>query len=117
MNTIKNIPAIKIFVALLFVGVTHIALGSFTGSSDDKNKSLFSLKHFNKHFYKSVIPFSLRAGFQYKGIQVINKKSENGTSTINSVMRFEKGNATYIYPYKHRVSVPKFATPSAPSVR
>ena len=117
MNTRKNIPAIKILVALLFVGVTHIALGSFTGSTEDKSKSQFSLKNFNRNFYRSATPFSLRAGFQYKGIQVVNKKVENGTSTINSVMRFEKGNSTYIYPYKHKVSVPKFATPSAPTVR
>lgn len=117
MNTKKNIQAMKMIVALLFVGVTHIAMGSFTGSSDNKSKSQFSLKNFNKTFYKSSTPFSIMAGYQLKGIQVINKKTDNGTNTFNSVIKFERGNSTYIYPYKHKVSVPKFATPSSPTVR
>ncbi|HEX8461850.1 MAG TPA: hypothetical protein VF623_10485 [Segetibacter sp.] len=108
----------KIMIALLLVGVTHIALGSFTGSTDKKSNNLYSLKNFNRNFYRSMSPFSLRAGFTYKGSQLLSqKKSSTGDITFTSMMRYEKGNTTYIYPYTHKVSVPKFKAPSAPAFR
>ena len=108
----------KFIIALLLVSATHIAMGSFTGSSDKKTKNLYSLKNFNRNFYKSTSPFSLRAGFEYKGLQLLSQKKEiNGDLTLNSMMRFEKGNTTYIYPYTHKVSVPKFKSPTPPTFR
>ncbi len=71
-------------IALLMVGVTHIALGSFTGTSEKKSKDLYSLKNFNKNFYKSTSPFSLRADFEYKGTRVISQKVDaNGDISFN----------------------------------
>ena len=114
----KPIRLGKLLIALLLVGATDIAMGSFTGTVEKKSSSLYSLKSFNKNFYKSTSPFSLRAGFQYKGLQVLSQKKEaNGDITFNSMMRYEKGNTTYIYPYTHKVSVPKFTTPTAPAFR
>lgn len=102
-------------LALLLVSAADIAFGSFTGTTEDKAKNIYSLKNFNRNFYKSASPFSLRSGFQYSGSRLIAvKKESNGDLTINSMMRFEKGNTTYIYPYKHKVPVPKFKTPAPP---
>lgn len=107
----------KVFIALLLVLGTHLSMGSFTGAVDDNSKAKYSLKNFNKNFYKKSSPFSLTAGFQYKGTQLVNiKKTLTGT-TYNTMMRFEKGNTTYIYPYKHKVNVPLFKAPTAPSVQ
>lgn len=115
LHTIRNC---KFFVALLLVGATHLAMASFTGSSEGKNKQ-FSLKAFNRSLTRtSANPFSLRSGFEYKGSDVVNlKKEANGTTSITSIMKYERGNTTYIYPYKHKVVVSKFATPKQPSIR
>ena len=113
----KSIQFIKIMTALLFAGATQIAMGSFTGSTDENSKNKYSLKNFNKNFYKSASPFSLRSTFQYKGTQVLSIHKDDNSTTYQSVMRFEKGNTTYIYPYKHKVSLPKFKAPAPPSVR
>ncbi len=108
----------KLMIALVLVGATHISMGSFTGTSEKKSNSLYSLKNFNRNFYKSNSPFSLRAGFEYKGSRILSQKKEaNGDITFNTMMRFEKGNTTYIYPYTHKVVVPKFKTPTPPSFR
>lgn len=108
----------KFIIALFLVGATHIAMGSFTGSTDKKSKNIYSLKNFNRNFYRSSSPFSLRAGFEYKGLQLLSQKKDiNGDITFNSMMRFEKGNTTYIYPYTHKVSVPKFKSPTPPTFR
>lgn len=106
-----------VLFALLFISVAHISLASFTGSSERKSRKLFSLSSFNKNFYKSLSPFSLRAGFEYRGVQFLKQREEaNGDITLTSMMRYEKGNTTYIYPYVHKVSASKFKTP-APSIR
>jgi len=118
MKILSTIKVKKFIIALFLVGATQIALGSFTGSSEKKAKKLYSLKNFNKNFYKSNSLFSLRAGFEYKGSKLLSHQKEaTGEITLNSIMRFEKGNSTYIYPYTHKVSVPKFKTPTPPAFR
>ena len=107
----------KIVIALLLVCATHLSMGSFTGTVDEKSKSKYSLKNFNKNFYKRTSPFSLTAGFKYKGSEVMGTRKDATGVTYSSMMRFEKGNTTYIYPYKHKVNVPLFKTPTAPSVQ
>ena len=43
--------------------------------------NIYSLKNLNRNFYKSISPFSLRAGFEYKGLQLLSQKKElNGYS-------------------------------------
>ncbi len=117
MTQRKSIRITKIMIALLFVGATQIAMGSFTGSSDENSKNKYSLKNFNKNFYKSASPFSLRSTFQYKGTQILSIHKDENSTSYQSIMRFEKGNTTYIYPYKHKVSLPKFKAPAPPTVR
>lgn len=108
----------KFTIALVLVSATQIAMGSFTGSTNKRSKDIYSLKNFNRSFYKPLSPFSLRSGFEFKGVQVLSQKKElNGDITINSMMRFERGNTTYIYPYTHKVSVPKFKSPTPPTFR
>lgn len=108
----------KLFTALVLVSVTHLAMGSFTGTSEKKSRNLYSLKNFNRYFSKNTLSFSLRSGYQLKGSQLLNQKQElNGDITFNSMMRYEKGNTTYLYPYTHKVNVAKFKTPTSPSVR
>lgn len=114
MNKVPNIKVKKIMIALLLVSATHLALGSFTGTSEEKSKNKYSLKDFNKHFYKNASPYSLRAGYQFKGSQIVSLNRDENSVQVNSMMRFEKGNTTYIYPYKHKVVVPKFKTPAPP---
>ena len=104
-------------VALLLVGAAHIAMGSFTGSSDKNSRNLYSLKSFNKTFYKTASPYSLRAGFSFSGIQSESQPIDGNNISMVSMVKYDKGNTSYIYPYKHTVSVPKFQTPVAPSIR
>jgi hypothetical protein len=113
-NTIK---LKKGLIALLLVGATEISMGSFTGSTDESSKNRYSLTNFNRNFYKNAVPLSLRAGFQFKGAQMLSLQKEDNTISYNTLIRFEKGNTTYIYPYKHKVSIPKFKAPAPPTNR
>lgn len=108
----------KVIIALLLVSATHLAMGAFTGRSAKKSNDLFSLKNFNRNFYKTASFFSLRTSYAYKGSRFLSQRKEaNGDITMYSMMRFEKGNTTYIYPYAHKIVVPRFKTPAPPCFR
>ena len=108
----------EVIIALFLVSATYIALGSFTGKSVKKSNDLYSLKYFNRNFFKSTSIFSLRAGYGYKGSSFLSQRKEaNGDITMYSMLRFQKGNTTFIYPYTHKIVVAKFKTPSPPSYR
>src|SRR3954453_7795505 len=114
----QKVKVMKVMIALLLVGATHLAMGAFTGLSEKKSSNLYSLKSFNRNFYRNTSSFSLRSVFEYKGTRFLTQKKEaNGDITMTSMMRFEKGNTTYIYPYTHKVVMPKFKTPTPPSFR
>jgi len=117
MSKVNNIKRGKLVIAILCVFAAHVSMGSFTGTSDENSKNKYSLKNFNKNFYKKASPYSIRAGFAYKGTQIIRQQPSTNGVTFNSILRYEKGNTTYVYPYKHKVSVPKFKTPTPPSIQ
>lgn len=117
MNILHTIKRTKLAVAVVLVCAAQIAFASFTGTIGESSKNKYSLKNFNKNFYKKASAFSLRAGFQYKGTLVMNQQKDATGFTLNNMMRFEKGNTTYIYPYKHKVKVAAFKTPSVPSLQ
>ena len=49
---------------------------------------------------------------QYHGSLSISPNSNSNNSAFNSFMQIDKGNTTYIMPYKLKVKAPKFKTPS-----
>jgi len=105
----------SLFAALLVLAMQVVyAAFSFTGIADEKNRSnKFSLKNLSALSHKSLSFTSLKAGLQYKGIQqpVVAKETINGIE-MNSMLRYDNGSTTYIYPYKVKVKASKFKTPS-----
>ena len=55
---------------------------------------------------KSSIAFNLKNGLTYKG-SLLNTGSTVGSSIMNnSLVTYQKGNITYIVPYKTKITVP-----------
>ena len=104
----------KLLIAALFVCVAQAAFASFSGSADDR-KNKFSLKYLDK-ITRAYSLSSLRTttNFQFKGSQDLDLQKVDNNVEINSMMRLEKGNTTYVFPYKYKVKVPKFKTPTPP---
>lgn len=91
--------------------MAHMALAAFSGNVDERNKEKYSLKNLNR-LSKNYSLSSLRAGtFQYKGFYQV---APAPGSQANSYLSLQKGNITYVYPYKYKVKVPRFATPTPP---
>ncbi|MES2330978.1 MAG: hypothetical protein V4539_15350 [Bacteroidota bacterium] len=107
----KTQPYIKkiAFVALLVMGIqVAFAAFSFTGIADEKLKTTkFSLKNLSAFSHKGLSFSSMKSSLQYKGPQ-----SLSGSSEGISMLRFDNGNTSYVYPYKIKVKTPKFKTPA-----
>lgn len=103
---------IKLLIVILLVFITQATIAAFTGRIDD-SRDKFSLKSLNS-LSKNYSLSSLRGTFQYKGSLSLNQQYtlNNNTVEVNSMIRFERGNTTYVYPYKYKVKVPRFKTPS-----
>lgn len=99
-------------IAVLLVLFVQTAMAAFTGKmGDDKDK--FSLKTLNK-LSKNYSLTSFHGTFKYKGSLDLSQQQVNNGIEINSLIRYERGNTTYVYPYKYRINIPlaKFKTPS-----
>lgn len=104
----------KVIVVFLLVLVGHISFG--TGITEKANKSTFTLKNLNKSKGFTLSPGV--SNYQFKGSQFLSvKKSSNNTVQVNSVIRYQSGNTTYVFPYKYKVKAPLFKTPAAPAIR
>jgi len=106
----------KVFLAMILILVAHLSYGAFTGKSDD-HKNKFSLKNLNS-LSRTYSLSSLRTNtFLYKGSQDVYQQNNGTQVQVQSMIRMERGNTTYVYPYKYIVKVPRFKTPTAPVLR
>jgi len=100
-----------VFVALLAMGmqVAYAAL-SFSGIADEKLKTTkYSLKNLSALSHKGLSFSSMKSSLQYKGTQTVP-----GSEVSSSMIRFDNGNTSYVYPYKVKIKAPKFKTPAPP---
>lgn len=73
------------------------------GKKSAKPKGLLTTKsdHYNyRHF-------SLKSGYQYRGSQPFSLPQQNSFIMLNTVVTYQKGNATYILPMKKKVLLDK----------
>jgi len=110
----KGLKYSKYFAAALAMLAVQFVYGSFTGNSVG-SKDKFSLKNLSS--VRSYSLSTLRTNtFHYKGSTELSQQNTGGQVQVTSMIRLERGNTTYVYPYKYTVKVPKFVTPKAPSV-
>jgi hypothetical protein len=111
---LKNNTIQKLFTATIFTLVMSFGFAALTitGKVDRKSKaSKYSLKNINFYANKSYSLSLYRTNLMYRGSLSISPTTINSNG-FNSFMQIEKGNTTYIMPYKLKVKAPKFKTPS-----
>ena len=113
MFTSKTIQ--KIAVATLFAFAVQVSIASISaGISDERSKdNKYTLKNLALRSHKFVSISALKSELLFSGSQIVTQK--NNGSEINSIMHFDRGNTTYVFPYKFKVKVPKFKTPAPPA--
>ena len=70
----------------------------------------YSLKNLSSLSHKASTFRDLKSSLLYKGLSV----STTVTSGLgqSNYLKYNKGNITYVIPYRHKVILPKFKTPS-----
>jgi len=106
----------KFLIASIFVLMMNMANGAFIGNTDD-HKNKFSLSNLNSLTRLYTLSPLRSNTFQYKGSQEIYRFYNGVQAQSQSIIRMERGNTTYVYPYRYTVKVPKFKTPVAPLIR
>ncbi len=66
---------------------------------------------------KTDLNLSLRNDFTYHNNRSFGFNKVDQVETFNSVMTFQRGNVTIAMPFKHKMAIQKFRTPSAPLIR
>ncbi len=104
----------KLSIAFLFLIAVKLAFASIgvSGISDDKFKTnKYSLKNFSSLRHTFSLN-SLKSRLHYTSSDVYSQSNFNSSTQMNSMMRYDRGNTTYIMPFNYKVKVPKFKTPS-----
>ncbi|HXL58085.1 MAG TPA: hypothetical protein VN958_17610 [Chitinophagaceae bacterium] len=106
----------KLLFAAILIFAVELAFGAFTGKTDD-DKNKFSLKNLNT-INQVYSLSSLRTNtFHYMGSLDLYQQNNGNRVQVQSMIRLERGNTTYVYPYKYTIKVPKFKTPTPPAIR
>lgn len=114
MKRSKRIHILTLAVTLLIGVQTGYAAFTLSGVTTEKRgkQSKYTLKNLNLLNSKSLSYSSLRTTMQYKGIQTLGFQLKGTNSTeMNSMLRFDNGNSSFVFPYKFKVKVPKFKAP------
>ena len=103
--------------AVVLIGATVLLFASvelYAAKGDAKEKKGVVLK-FSGFEMKSMSNsfFTLKPGYVYKG-SFNNVEKAPQQTTLQSIITYQKGNTTFIFPYKHKVLLPRFKTPEAP---
>jgi len=73
----------------------------------DKGKNTRSRASLLSNNNISVMPgsFSLRSGYNFRGSQIINTTKSGEYINLNTVLTYQRGNATYIVPLKKKIYI------------
>lgn len=111
MRTIKSI----LFICGLALFVTSsLQAGSFIGTIEAKTEAKklsekYSLKNLSTLTHKTATFYTLKSSLEFKGIA---GNYNTGNANLN-YLKYNKGNISYVIPYRYKVVLSRFKTPTA----
>jgi len=109
MRTLRNILTSLVFITVVSSSVHASTIVSGTSESK-KVTEKYSLKNLSSLSHKSSTFRDLKSSLLYKGLTVSSSVSAGLGQT--NYLKYNKGNITYVIPYRHKVILPRFKTPS-----
>ena len=109
MRTLRNILTSVVFLTVVNSTVSASTIVSSTSESK-KVTEKYSLKNLSSLSHKASTFHDLKSRLLYKGLTV-STSMNTGIGQTN-YLKYNKGNITYVIPYRHKVILPRFKTPS-----
>ena len=109
MRILQTILTSLVFITVISSSVHASTI--VTGSTESKKVTeKYSLKNLSSLSHKASTFRNLKSSLLYKGLSV-STTSNSGPGQSN-YLKYNKGNITYVIPYRHKVILPRFKTPS-----
>ena len=109
MRTLRTI--LTSFVFITVTSSTVHASSIVSGTSESKKVTeKYSLKNLSSLSHKASTFHDLKSRLLYKGLTV-STSMNTGIGQTN-YLKYNKGNITYVIPYRHKVILPRFKAPS-----
>jgi len=109
VSTLRTILTSFVFITVASTSVYASTI--VTGTTESKKFSeKYSLKNLSSLSHKSSTFRDLKSSLLYKGLTV-STASTSGLGQTN-YLKYNKGNITYVIPYRYKVILPRFKTPS-----
>lgn len=107
MSTIKTI-LYTACLAIMLLASTSSFSSTIVNNNMDSRKLLekYSLKNIGNSTLKTATFNALKSSLIFKGF------STTTTDANSSYLKFNKGNISYVIPYRYKVVLPRFKTPS-----
>lgn len=108
MRTIRNILLIAfVFVLTVAPSITNATV-LINGTIEAKTISeKYSLRNLSSLSHKTATFYTLKSSLIFKGVSNTNNATANG-----NYLKYNKGNISYVIPYRYKVVLPRFKTPS-----
>ncbi len=103
-NTFSNIALA--LVTMMFVSVTVFAVDGIVSKSKSSKAAYSNMK--------KNLRLNLSAGYTYRDNRSFGFKKSGKDNAFNSIITYQKGNITYILPYKNKSALHRFKTPQKP---
>lgn len=101
LRSISNRFPKRAFTCLVLVSIAFLASASMGGGGNkSKNKAVRGTEFTP---IRTTNGFTLKAGPTYRGSFIYNQDKVNNVITFNTVVTYQKGNTTYILPYRYKM--------------
>ena len=102
MNTYTK----KLLTICLLFSFTQMAMADRGMGKRNKNKSILNIATPTVSLRNSI-GFNLKSGLKYSGSLLTTSETFSSSMITNSIVTYQKGNTTYIIPYKHKIIIPE----------
>ncbi|HTS46261.1 MAG TPA: hypothetical protein VMH01_17820 [Puia sp.] len=99
----------KASICAVLIIAAILTFASKGGGGDKKNNNTFR-NNFTP--IRSVSSFTLKTSPSYSGTSIFNQHKDDNKLSFNAMVTYEKGNTTYILPYKYKVPLSSFSNNS-----
>lgn len=109
MCTLRTILTSFVLVALVSTSAnaSTVVIGK---AESKKTTEKYSLKNLSSLNQRASTFQNLKSSLVYKGLTI--HANLNGATNNSSYLKYNKGNITYVIPYRYKMILPKFKTPS-----
>jgi len=108
MRIIKNISILTCIITTLVICTvnTYASTVITTSLASKKVEEKYSLKNLGSMARKTASFYTLKSSLEFKGL------SANNNLGNAAYLKYNKGNISYVIPYRYKVILPRFKTPT-----